>query len=64
MRTKVNPDAKDAFEQRTREKEAQREELFSSEAANSEAAKEYMRKQVVEKPKRIKVGKPGFRSKF
>lgn len=64
MRTKVDPDAKDAFEQRAREKDAQREELFSSNAADTEAATEYMRKQVVEKPKRIKVGKPAFRSKF
>lgn len=64
MRTKVDPNAKDAFQQRAKEKDAPRDELFSPDAATSEVAKEYINEQVVEKPKRIKVGKPGFRGKF
>lgn len=64
MRTNVDPNVADVFEQRAKEKEAQREELFGLEATNSQAIKDYMRQQVIEKPKRIKVGKPDFRSVF
>lgn len=64
MRTKVNPGAKDAFQQRAKEKETQREELFGPEAVDSGAAKEYARQQVEQKPKRITVSKPEFRGKF
>lgn len=64
MRTKVDPESKDAFHQRAKEKDAQRDELFGPDAATSQVAREYVKEQVVEKPKRIKVGKPGFRGKF
>lgn len=64
MRTQVDPNADDAFQQRAKEKDAQRDELFGPNVISSEIAKEYIKEQVAEKPKRIKVGKPEFRSKF
>lgn len=64
MRTNVDPNADDALQQRAKEKDAQRDELFGPDAASSEIAKKYVTEQVVEKPKRIKVGKPEFPSKF
>lgn len=64
MRTNVDPDAADAFKQRAKEKDAQRDELFGSGGADSQVMKDYVRQQVIEKPNKIKVGKPGFRSKF
>ena len=64
MRTNVDPNTDDAFEQRAKEKDAQREELFGTGAADSQSAKDYVRQQVIEKPKKIKVGKPGFSPRF
>lgn len=61
MRTSIDPDNKELFRLRLKEKDAQREELFE---ADSDAAREYQHKQLNENPKRIKVGKPAFRPRF
>jgi hypothetical protein len=61
MRTKIDPEDKDLFRLRIKEKDEQREELFE---ADSSAAREYQHKQLDETPKRIKVGKPAFRPRF
>jgi hypothetical protein len=61
MRTKIDPENKDLFRLRLKEKDEQREELFDSDSA---IGREYQHKQVSENPKRIKVGKPAFKPRF
>ena len=64
MRAKQDLGAKDIFQQRAEEKEAQRRELFGQGEAGPQVSKEYVRQQVEVNPRRIKVGKPTFRNKF
>lgn len=64
MRTNLDIDCDDLFARRLLEKQAQSEELFSSENGNSEGFQAYMKEQLIEKPKRIRVGKPAFAPKF
>lgn len=64
MRTDIKPSDDDVFQRRLREKDSEREELFAPENRDSVEANEYVHQQTVIKPKRIHVGKPGFKPKF
>lgn len=64
MRSELDPDSENLFERRQQEKDAQREALFAKSNAQSAEFKSYVRQQIIEKPKRISVGKPAFAPKF
>lgn len=64
MRTDLSIHSKNLFALRLLEKEAQSEALFAHQNVNSEEFQAYIKEQVIEKPKRISVGKPAFAPKF
>lgn len=60
MRPGLDPDSENLFERKQQEKDAQGEAMFAKSNAYSAEFKSYVRQQIIEKPRRISVGKPAF----